>query len=100
MPPFVDVSNPAAPALLGTYPGEAYAVALGGNRAYVGLATGVDEIDIANRAAPTLVTHHDTPDTPRRIQAPADGRVYVAHGLSGLYVFTPDGLFADGLETP
>jgi hypothetical protein len=96
----VDVSNPAAPALLGTYAGEAYAVALRGNRAYVGLATGVDEIDIANRAAPTLVTHHDTPDTPRRIQAPADGRVYVAHGLSGLYVFTPDGLFADGLETP
>ncbi|HJU40768.1 MAG TPA: hypothetical protein VJ724_14455 [Tahibacter sp.] len=94
----VDVSTPATPVALGSYDGDAYAVAIHGERIYVGRATGVDEVDISNRAAPTLVRHSDTPDTPRRITASPDGRVFVMHGLSGTYVFESDALFADGFE--
>lgn len=96
----LDVTNPAAPASLGVYEGPGYAVAMRGNRAWIGRQTGVDEIDITNRAAPTLVRHHSTPDMPSRISVSPDGRVYVAHGLAGLFVLEADTLFVDGYETP
>ena len=94
----VDVTDPTHPVALGNYPGNATAIALRGDRAYIGTDDGVSELDISNRASPTLVTHRVTQDVPRRIAATADGRIYVMHGLLGTWVYTPDRLHADGFE--
>jgi hypothetical protein len=94
----VDITNPALPVSVGTFAGTPSAVALHGDRLYIGGDTDVQEVDISNRASPTLVATHALKDSPRRIEAGADGRIYVITGYLGLNVYEPDRLFTDGYD--
>ncbi|MCU0224355.1 MAG: thrombospondin type 3 repeat-containing protein [Acidobacteria bacterium] len=56
----IDVSDPAAPALAGTFATtdqSALSVDVSGSVAYVGLVGGLDIVDVGNPAAPSLITH-------------------------------------------
>ena len=75
----IDVSNPAAPGLLGIYntaPGFAGGVYVAGNTAYVtvhahyGVAplTGLLVIDVSNPAAPVLIGSYNTPGHANKVQ--------------------------------
>ena len=84
----IDVSNPQAPALAGSYdtPGEARGVAVAGDYAYVAdWSSGLQVIDVSNPQAP-----HSPEATTRRVQARgvavAGDYAYVADWSSGLQV--------------
>ena len=77
----IDITNPKAPTLAGSYDtaGSAYNVAVSGNYAYVGdQNNGLVIIDISNPITPTLAGGYDT----------AGGAGYVA--VSGNYAYVAD----------
>ncbi len=84
------MTNPAAPALVGSYntAGTAYDVAIGENYVlYVADgAAGLVVLDVADPRRPTLAARYDTPGDARGLIF-ADGRVYLADGGAGLLVF-------------
>ena len=84
----VNVSNPAAPSILGRVdtPGVAEDVAVAGNRAYVAdFEAGLQVIDLSNPAAPIIIGSVDTPANAFGVSL--YGTIaYVADGLSGVQV--------------
>jgi hypothetical protein len=94
----LDVSNRALPTWLGTYSGGGSAVAVHGSRAYVGTDTGVHEIDLSNPSAPAFVAAYVMPTPPVRIRIGPDAKVYAFGDVSGLYVYSPDQIFRDGVD--
>jgi len=84
----INVSNPAAPTLIGSFgiPGEANDVVVSGNYAYVAaLDNGLQIINVSNPAAPTLSGSYDTPGVARGV-AVSGNYAYVADGGSGLQI--------------
>lgn len=83
----VDVSNPAAPALLGTYtPGNFYDVVVLGNHAFLAdLGTGLTIIDVSNSASPTLVSSMATVNSPFEVTVEGD-YAYIAERSSGFEI--------------
>ena len=84
----IDVSNPAAPTLAGTYntPGYAWSVYVSGDHAFVAdNVSGLQVIDISNPAAPTLAGTYDTPGLATGVYVSGD-HAFVADGVSGLQV--------------
>ena len=80
----LDLSNPAAPVLLGSLelPGEAYAVAVSGTFAYVTNSNyGLRVIDVSNPNSPTIVGTADTPVSARAV-ALVGTRAYVTDGTN------------------
>ncbi|MGR3310330.1 MAG: carboxypeptidase regulatory-like domain-containing protein [Candidatus Brocadiales bacterium] len=84
----MDVSNPEAPTLLGSYdtPDFALHVYVSGNRAYVADGySGLHIIDVSNPEAPALLGSYDTPGFAEGIYV-SGSRAYVADGSSGLHI--------------
>ncbi|HNX00050.1 MAG TPA: hypothetical protein PKK33_01655, partial [Candidatus Cloacimonadota bacterium] len=67
-------------------PGEAHAVAVSGNTAYVADGSaGMQIIDVTDHSNPVLLHSYDTPGNPRDIQV-VNNIAYIAEGLSGLQI--------------
>ncbi len=88
----IDISNPASPALLGTYdpPGlSAEGVHVAGDHAFVVHgnlgAYGLQVVDISNPASPTLLGSYNTLGDAQGVYAAGD-YAFVADGASGLKV--------------
>jgi putative ABC transport system permease protein len=84
----INVSNPAAPVVVGTAdtPGIAYAVAVAGSYAYVAdAAAGLQVINISTPSAPVIVGTADTPGLAYGV-ALAGSYAYVADEFAGLTV--------------
>jgi hypothetical protein len=86
----VDVSNPAAPAFLGTWPisaaqGSIGAVVTDATHAYLGHDRGVTVIDVTTPSQPELVVDEPTAYSVRGLYLPAAGRIVAAAGLGGIY---------------
>jgi Ca2+-binding RTX toxin-like protein len=84
----IDISNPAAPTLAGTYdtPGYAQEVQVVGNYAYVADGgSGLQIIDISNPAAPTLAETYDTTGSAQGVQV-VGNYAYVADDDGGLKI--------------
>jgi hypothetical protein len=84
----VDVSDPAAPALLGSYdtPGDARGVQVVNSTAYVADDDeGLQIVDVSDPAAPALLGAYDTPGDARGVQV-VDDLVYVADLSGGLQI--------------
>jgi hypothetical protein len=84
----VDVSDPAAPALLGSYdtPGGAEAVQVVGSTAYVAdHDEGLQIVDVSNPAAPALLGTYDTPGWALDVQV-VGSTAYVADHDEGLQI--------------
>jgi hypothetical protein len=82
-----DVSNPAAPAIVGTYdPGSAYDVAAQGNHAYLASSDGLIIFDVTDPANPARMgTFYGQQGGPAGITV--DGNVaYLSNGSGGLYI--------------
>lgn len=100
----VDVSDPAAPAMLGSVqvdqPGAPFnALAVSGERAWYGTARGLVEIDVSNVAQPSPVRELALPWVANELRVAPDGRLFAATGAGGIVVFAPSyELFADGFE--
>lgn len=50
----IDISNPSQPALVGSYPGAVYDVAVVGTLAYVAAGQAIEIVDVSNPAAPAF----------------------------------------------
>lgn len=87
---FVDVSHPAAPVLLGsTSTGDARAVALKGNYAYVAdYTTSTNSVDITNPASPQVLSHITDPNL---------GGFLMDIALSGNFALGADVKFFNGI---
>lgn len=98
----VDVSVPAAPTRLGRYDfggtTAVGAVAVDGDRLYLGTDHGFDEVDVGDHEQPRRVARHATASTPRAVRLGPGGRVYVMTDTAGLHVFRREALFANGFE--
>lgn len=84
----LDVSNPAAPQLLGRYdtPGRALSVQVAGGLVFVADdAAGVQIISVTNPANPILVGNYNTPGSAQGV-AVRSNLVFVADGNSGLLI--------------
>ena len=90
---FVDVSNPAAPKKVGSWPvprpNSAAAVAVDGNRAYLGHDGGLIAVDITNPAAPTRIAERKTTYSVRSIALATPNRVIAGCGLGGVVQWSP-----------
>ena len=89
----LDISDPAAPVLAGSYdtPGQALGVTVAGNYAYVANGSdGLLVLDISDPSAPIKVGSFDTED-PARAVTTSTGHAFVAAGtsLQVLYVGDP-----------
>jgi hypothetical protein len=99
----IDVSNPTRPLRLGVYDFEGEtalgAIALLGDRAYVGSDLGLDEVDISNSALPVRIFRHELPSAPVAIRIAPDRRVLAMTVAGGIHVFRDaDAVFADGFD--
>jgi hypothetical protein len=97
----VDVSNPAAPEILGSAstPSSAVSVALSGSYAYVADdGFGVLVVDISDPASPTTVGSIGTPGSAHGV-AVSENYVYVADGTFGLQVAATQCEGAVGVNT-
>jgi hypothetical protein len=79
-----DLSNPAAPALLGELAEFGYYTAVDGENAYLTSQSRVKVIDIRNPRHPVLVERKPTPGLARGIAA-EQGKVYIADDDGGFY---------------
>ena len=79
----VDVSDPAAPALLAVVPPGGNAAWDGG--AALGTDHGVLVVDLDSPRAPTVIAELPTAWTVRALGTPGDGRLYAASGPGGVY---------------
>ncbi|MCU0286570.1 MAG: Ig-like domain-containing protein [Acidobacteria bacterium] len=81
----IDVTNPAAPTLVGNIalPDAASDVSINGNYAYVACGPGgLQIIDISKPAAPDLVQNYNTSGPAKKVHA-AGNYIYVVNGESG-----------------
>jgi hypothetical protein len=86
----IDVSDPAAPKQVGTWPladgeGETWTILAAEGRAYIGDDVGVTVIDVSTPATPALVVKKTTPYTVRGLTLPLAGRLVAAAGLAGVF---------------
>ena len=80
----IDISNPAAPSIVGgcVTPGYAFGVSVSGNYAYVAAGVaGLQVVNISNRSLPTVAGSVDTPGAAKDV-AVAGNYAYVADGNS------------------
>ncbi|HEY0180610.1 MAG TPA: hypothetical protein VGC30_13410 [Dokdonella sp.] len=107
----LDTTDKTNPVLIGSIalPGseslpdfnDAHAVAVSGTTAFVGNEFGVDEVDVADAAAPVWVARHDTGFATRRVQIAPDGRIFALTQVAGVHVLQTvdaDRIFADGFD--
>ncbi|WP_370574160.1 PGF-pre-PGF domain-containing protein [Methanomethylovorans sp.] len=82
----VDITNPAAPAIVGAYSSVGAGVALSGNYAYLASGTrGLVAVDITNPTAPTPVGSYNTSGVASKV-AISGNYAYVADDNNGLVV--------------
>ncbi len=85
----IDVSDPTMPRKVASWPvpqpGNIWAMAASGTRAYIGHDGGLIVIDVAHAAAPTLVSEKTTPYTVRGLSLPFAGRVVASIGQGGVF---------------
>jgi hypothetical protein len=82
----VNISNPSAPAIVGTAdtPGEAYGVAVAGNHAYVAdFEAGLTVVDITSPTSPAILGTVITPDYSLAVSV-SGTRAYIADNDYGL----------------
>lgn len=87
----LDVSDPAAPTLIGGFDPETTstfgAVALRGDRAWFGNGSGIYELDVSDPALPSLVHRTDMAGyEPIRLRAVPDGRVFAFTYEAGIHI--------------
>ena len=84
---FIDVTDPTAPGQLAVYGTSGSAVAIEGQRAYLGHATGVDIVDVADPGQPALLEQRVTANDVRAIALTGERRIAITTGTSGVYHF-------------
>lgn len=96
----VDIANPRAPVVIGRYlegDGVDYTrVAAHGERVWFADSAGVHELDVANPAAPKLrALTRLGGNSPARLLATDDQRLFALGGVSGVHVLGPDARVLD-----
>jgi hypothetical protein len=98
----LDLGDPRRPRRIGRYAlqvGTAVgAVAIAGNRVYLGSDEGFEVLDMADPGAIRHLARHEVGSAPRMIRIAPDGRVIVLTGSAGLHEFRGDALFTDGFD--
>jgi hypothetical protein len=99
----LDVSNPARPLRLGVYDlggiTAVGALAVMGDRLYVGSDLGLDEVDISDSHDPQRIHRHLLPVPPFSIRIAPDNRILAMTANGGIHVFeNSDIVFSHGFE--
>lgn len=98
----LDTHDPTNPTLIGTYTlpdtiNFALSLGLRDNRVYLGHVYGVDEIDVANPAAPVYVRRFQTAGEVSRLTLSAPELIALT-GEAGVFFFNEDVVFRNGFE--
>lgn len=99
----LDVSNPARPLRIGVYDLDGQtalgALAVTGDRIYVGSDFGLDEVDISDPGNPARIHRHVLPTAPVALRIAPDGRLFAMTMTGGMHIFeNGDLVFANGFE--
>jgi hypothetical protein len=99
----LDTHDVTHPTLIGTYTlpdtyNVSISLAVRGNRAYLGHAFGIDEIDIEDPAAPVFVSRLSTAEPVYRLALSADRSMLAVTFEAGIYRFDEDVIFRNRFE--